>query len=195
MFSSIDKLHVLHVKDQIQFNLYKKMSFLSGFNIYKEDWFLSGGAIGALIRGEEPNDYDIWFENIVVSHHMINLITSTPTILDQVKELTGNYFGLEVEGKLITPNAITMKNGLQFITNYQGSPDVVRKNFDFVHCLPYYSLSHKKLYISEQQYMACENKILIPNLPIQKIDQKRIAKFASQGWNTDAVKQVEDICL
>lgn len=82
---------------------------------------------------------------------------------------------------LITANAVTLTNELQFITGFSGSPDSVRANFDFVHCLPWYDFANDKLYISEEQYEACCGKILIINNS-QLPSKKRVDKLISKGF-------------
>jgi hypothetical protein len=124
--------------------------------------FVTGGCIGSLIRGEEPNDIDVFFHSEVVAETYKRIIMASK--MDEVKDMSA--YGVDVDDdpeKCITKNAITMLNGIQYITAFTGTPNEVRSAFDFVHCTPYYDPSKDSLFISPIAYHACLNKILIVN--------------------------------
>jgi len=82
--------------------------------------------------------------------------------------------------KVITQNAITLKNKMQFITlaKYEDA----RIGFDFIHCMPYYDLSSEKFFISEQQMDVIAKKKLVKNPKGREPVQWRIDKFLARGW-------------
>ena len=145
------------------------------------EWYLTGGAIGALLRDDIPNDYDIFFETHGAMSHVSDLIKGSMDLIQHVEESDSKYGNLIIDNKLVTTNAITMKNGLQFITRVAGSPDKVRESFDYVHCMPYYSFATNHLFISEEQYDCCMNKVLKVNNETTVTD-KRKTKFIMQGF-------------
>ena len=87
---------------------------------------------------------------------------------------------------LITENAVTLTNDIQFI--YLGTADVCRANFDFVHCMPWYDIQTQKLYISEAQFTAIKNKRLVYNLTGESIKDRRIQKYIAKGWQPQLVE-------
>ena len=125
---------------------------------------MSGGCIASLLQGEDPKDFDIWFTSKLVADPIINLYTNDGSYKNDVKDVDPKYRdSVGIDGKLITENAITLKDDLQLITKNYGTPDEIRKSFDFVHCMPYYIPSEDKLYISREQYDCCVNRILRVN--------------------------------
>ena len=53
---------------------------------------------------------------------------------------------------MITENAITLADNVQIITFNYGIPDIIRKDFDFEHCKPYYESFTDRLFMSREQY-------------------------------------------
>jgi hypothetical protein len=114
--------------------------------------------------------------------HVVNLITGSPDLMQHVQEVDQKYRDvMGKDGKCITENAITMKNGLQFIIKHYGDHTKVRETFDFVHCMPVYSFSERRLRISEEQFECCTKKILKINNK-DAVTDKRTAKFQALGY-------------
>lgn len=145
-----------------------------------DDMFLSGGAIASLIQGQKPKDWDVYFQNVlsqdVVKKIFIDANKDEIAVIDEkYRQVTSN------DGLCITENAITLKNGIQFITKHIGTPDQIRETFDFVHCKPYYHFGHDLLFISKEQYDLCFNKKLkINNMKAQTT--WRQSKFEQRGY-------------
>lgn len=148
------------------------------------DAYLSGGAIASLLQNETPKDWDYYFNDFSSMHNISQFLTNTNNadLIQDVDPAYSEVFG--TNGKMITSQAITTVTGDSFITLLYGHPDQVRKSFDYVHCMPYYDISSKKLYISPKQYRACTHKKLIVNNP-QSIKTWRTEKFKQRGY-TDA---------
>ena len=108
-------------------------------------------------------------------------MSDTPT-LNEVAGVTPGYMTeVKVRDKLVTPNAITFKNGLQVIT-MTGKEH--RETFDFVHCMPYFDMATQQLFISRQQYDAIKNKKLIKNPKhTNHLSMERVQKFIDRGWS------------
>lgn len=145
-----------------------------------DNMFISGGAIASLIQQASVNDWDIYFKDAASE-------ATASTILekyyrDNIKDVDPKYHDcLGKDGKMITANAITMEDGLQFITMTNGDPKDVRASFDYVHCMPYYDFNRDALYISEKQYDACINKKLIVNNQ-HVVKPWREEKFLARGY-------------
>lgn len=161
-----------------------------------DNWFVSGGCIASILRGEQPNDYDIYFRTKETMDHVVALITGSPDLMQHVKDIEEKYRDvMGKDGKCITENAITMKNGLQFITKHYGDDSSIRDTFDFVHCMPVYSFSDRRLRISEEQYDCCVKKILKINC-LDNVTHKRTEKFKNLGYtipeHDTLVEDIED---
>jgi hypothetical protein len=110
-------------------------------------------------------------------------MSDTPT-LNEVADVTSGYMTItNVDGKLVTANAITFKNGLQVIIK---ADKTHRDTFDFVHCMPYFDMKTQQLFISRLQYDAIKNKQLIENPKFPQFSQHRTDKFLKRGWTIRA---------
>jgi hypothetical protein len=142
---------------------------------------LSGSSISSMYHGEEPKDYDLWISGSGPFLHERSYLEALikNSYDNYVAEYSQEYGGV-MTGKVITENAITMKNKLQLITieNYRDA----RKNFDFIHCMPYYDLPQKTLFISEQQMDIIDKKKLVRNPGGRVPLEWRIEKFKNRGW-------------
>jgi ABC-type antimicrobial peptide transport system permease subunit len=152
-------------------------SELSGF--LRDKAILTGGAISSLMHNETPKDYDLYLQDkndIMFFKQYVNDMNK-----DFIQDADEKYVEVQVEGKLVTANATTFKNGLQVITLHTADS---RSTFDFVHCMPWYKISDNKLYISKKQYNAILNKHLIKNEHENAfaLSKKRIEKYTAKGW-------------
>lgn len=170
MFTEAEEIKIVSVKSTIKMEtesfLYQLGSFYSKGVLEDtlKNIFISGGCIASLLQGEKVNDYDLYFKTETVMNDIRMIYTKT-SLKDQIEDVSENYReALGTDGKLITENAITLKNGVQLITKHFGHPDKLRKTFDYVHCMPYYDFAEDKLYISRVQYDAIINKKLIWNM-------------------------------
>lgn len=153
--------------------------------IIKTKCIVSGSCFSSMFHGEEPKDYDIWFRNSVDINPTKKLVIDAYD--DYIESWSQDYKGDETTvkkepgDKVITANAITLKNKVQLIiiSDYK----TCRERFDYKHCLPYYDLLDDKFYISQEQMMSIEQKKLIPNTPFA-VNKARFQKFYDRGWRT-----------
>lgn len=142
--------------------------------------FLTGGAIASLLQDEQPKDWDFYFNDYDLMWRFKQRIENDYTsYVSDVDEKYKEFLGQD--GKMITANAITMNDNASFITLVTGTPQEIRKTFDYVHCTPYYDLKQDKLYISKQQYDACVKKMLIVNNKMM-VKAHRTDKFLERGY-------------
>jgi hypothetical protein len=152
-------------------------SELGGF--LRDKAILTGGAISSLMLNEHPNDFDLYLQDkndIMFFKQYVNDMNK-----DFIQDANEKYVEVQVEGKLVTANATTFKNGLQVITLATADS---RSTFDFVHCMPWYKISTHTLYISKKQYNAILNKQLIKNEHPNAfaLTHNRIEKYTAKGW-------------
>ena len=144
---------------------------------------LSGSSISSLYHSEPVKDFDLWCKDIHVLSTMEKEIPekySNQIMEYDEKDSYGNLTGKKQNQKIITNNAITMTGKVQLIT--LSTYDILRKQFDFVHCMPYYDLSEKKFYISPHQLECIAKKKLELNPDAKKPLEWRIEKFKNRGW-------------
>lgn len=102
----------------------------------------------------------------------------------------------------ITPNAISLTNGIQLITRFTGSPDDILSNFDFIHTNNYYLYGTNQLVTNHKAIESILTRQLIYNgskYPICSMIRTR--KFIKRGWNVSAGEylkmafQIQDLDL
>ena len=182
-FSQSDKTSILRLKSSIAsyYNLQmKKIGDRQLESLFYDNCIITGGCIASLFHGEDVNDIDVYAK----TNPAMRIIKDY--IIDFGKNIkSGSLYKLDEDTPprpLITENAVTLTNDVQFI--YLGTADVCRANFDFVHCMPWYDLNTQKLHISEAQFTAIKSKTLVPNISGEAIKDRRIEKYSIKGWNT-----------
>ena len=123
--------------------------------------FVSGGAIGSLLRQEPVNDLDIFFTDKIFLDDIEAVAQNEKFQEEMVESHDGRYAETKVQGKLITANAVTLKNKVQLITRVYGTPKEITDGFDYVHCTPWYDIYNHKLHITPQAYEYIMNKKLV----------------------------------
>ena len=161
---------------------------------YLGSYFVSGGCVASLLQGEIPKDYDIYFYHKEWADGVVKLYTKDPAYQNEVATYDEKYRDVSVDtnGMVITENAVTLKNNLQLITKHYGTPEEIRKTFDFVHCLPYYNSQDDKFYISREQYDCCVNKILKVN-NTSNLTPWREEKFKKRGYEYGEISTPNNI--
>ena len=150
---------------------------------YLKDGIITGGAFASLWHHEEPKDWDFYFNDTnLMSNFQALMYNTSPTsvFMDYVKD-AGPYFKqTQIDGKLVTANAVTFKCGLQMITMAVASH---RKYFDFIHCMPYYDYNKDELRISPQQLDVIKRKEIVKNPNFSGTPKPfRVEKYLDRGW-------------
>jgi len=139
---------------------------------------VTGGCSSSLYFNQEPNDWDLLFKDEVSANSFRGYITQHQ---EDVLDMT-EYNGTDIKGaKLITANAVTLKNKVQVIDwKWQ------RNNFDYIHCMPWYDLQADKYHIASEQYDAIKNKQLIARDPDTfKPNDRRLKKWLDRGFTIE----------
>ena len=150
---------------------------------YLKDGIITGGAIASLWHHEEPKDWDFYFNDSNMMSNFQSLVYNTSPnsmMMDHVKD-AGPYFKqTQIDGKLVTANAVTFNCGLQMITMATANH---RKYFDFVHCMPFYDYNKDELRISPQQLDSIKRKQIIKNPNFKGTPKPfRVEKYLDRGW-------------
>ena len=151
--------------------------------LLKKDCILSGSSISSIYHNEQPKDYDFWLKDYAFKTAEALKANIVERYSSAILDIADNYGQPGAKGApvpCVTPNAITFKNKFQLI--FIGDYHSERKNFDFLHCTPYYDLNTDKFYISERQYYAIRDKKLIIHSKTRTLSDYRIQKFMSRGW-------------
>jgi len=185
-FTVAEVTNILNAKDHIVSKVSEFAMTIKKLGIGAEvDFFVSGGCTASLLQGEVPKDFDVYFIHKGICDEVVKLYKSE-SYKNEVATYNEKYRDVDFddgsgEKLVITENAMTLKNGIQVIIKHHGIPDAVRRTFDFVHCLPYYSSVGNKFYISRGQYDCCVNKTLkINSGSIPALG--RIEKFKKRGY-------------
>lgn len=158
--------------------------------------FVAGGAILSLLRGEEPNDIDIYFRNpetaLLAAKHFkfYPIVREFYDILgtkeDRIYLTETNYSILKEEGLcpvFVSPNAITLNNGFQLIMRYTGDPESIISKFDFAHTQMYWSReTGVKISDKAKNSLILNELLYLPGAyPLSSLF--RLRKFLLRGWN------------
>jgi hypothetical protein len=156
-------------------------------SVLYDSCIITGGCISSLYFGEKVNDIDLYAKDTKKLATVKTLITD---ISIHIKEVKG-YSLTDADNRLITNNAITLKNDVQFITI--ADAETCRKKFDFIHCMPWFDIKTQKLHISESQFNSIKNRQLVPNISGETIKEYRLQKYLDKGWKSWEPKQTTSI--
>jgi len=188
-FTQSEKTAILKLKSSIAsyYNLQmKKLGDRTLESLFYSNCVITGGCIQSLFHNESVNDIDVYAKGPkAIAEIQSYLITSKNNI---IKSSTGYDLDSDTSAKpkphlLITTNAITLTNDVQFI--HLDTAEACRQKFDFIHCMPYYDLLTQKLHISETQFRVISSKKLIANIKGEDVKDFRIKKYLEKGWSYD----------
>lgn len=89
--------------------------------------------------------------------------------------------------KFISSNAITLSDGIQIITRFFGTPAEIHSNFDFVHCMNYWTSNERRVVLNHEALETLLTKELRyrgSKYPLCSILRTR--KFIQRGWTINA---------
>jgi len=92
----------------------------------------------------------------------------------------------------LTSNAITLADEVQLIIRFQGEPEEIHKNYDFVHCTNYYTSWDDEI-VLQKDALECilnkELKYIGSKYPLCSVIRTR--KFITRGWTINAGQYVK----
>lgn len=186
MFSENDRTKILKLKSSIAsyYSLQmKKIGDRQLESLFYSNCVITGGMISSIFHDEAVADIDLYARSgkslTLIKDYIINTNKNIKSVDMYELDSDGNKKNTGMARPLVTENAVTLTNDVQFI--YMGTWDECKAKFDFVHCLPYYDITTQKLYISESQFNSIKNKQLIPT-GLVELKDKRIEKYTKRGW-------------
>jgi hypothetical protein len=87
----------------------------------------------------------------------------------------------------LSSNAITLSNKVQIVLRFYGEPDEIHGNYDFAHCMNYWTSWNKELVLkpdSLESLLSKELKYVGSLYPICSV--VRLRKFIQRGWRINA---------
>lgn len=179
-FSQYEKTAILKLKSSIAsyYNLQmKKLGDRMLDSHFYTHCIITGGCIQSLYHNEPVNDIDVYAKTKkAITDIQSYLLTAKADIIK-----SGKQYDLDkAPALLVTTNAITLTNDVQFI--HLADAETCRQKFDFVHCMPYYDIATQKLHISETQLRSISAKQLIHNAKGEAPKEYRIQKYVAKGW-------------
>lgn len=182
-------------------------------DIFRRNVILTGGAISSLIRGETPNDWDLYFRSgddliEILNHYLyeygIKAFYENREIVYRNKfETYEAYFDktelpktlVEHGGLHLTDNALSL-NMIQFITKHIGEPLDIINTFDFLHCMPYFTYQDGVV-IADEMIESIRSKQLYYHGNDHTLGSMlRLNKFLKKGWiiaDSELIKLHENI--
>lgn len=191
MFSPEEKTRIQTVKEnihkQIEFS-FEELRGLEGATsleqMIREKFVVSGGISASIFTSTAIKDIDLYYRETVVvndlNEQMNRLFDEDGLYHHFVKEVNPAYNVGTVNGKLITVNAITLKNNMQLI-KLAGIKEC-QEIFDFKHCLPIYDIKNNIYKISRNSFDALSTKKLMMHHN-SATKPHRVEKFRARGWD------------
>lgn len=167
----------------------------------KDKVIVTGGALVSLMNREEVNDYDVYLADIetakvlgdyyagmagcgcVIKNDRLNILVGG----DGYKELTKPEEKKVFKPLFITGNAVTLSDNFQIILRFQGSPQEIHSNFDFIHCTNHYEHWNREVVINPlalESIVSKELQYVGSKYPLASIMRTR--KFIKRGWTCNA---------
>lgn len=182
--------------------------------LVRENSMITGGCITSMLLQEPVNDFDIYFRNketaIAVAEYYVKIMNKGEVKVedDRVKiHIKSKGFAGELpeDGKDDTPfeseeennqnyepiyissNAITLSGKIQIILRFYGDPEDIHENYDFAHCLNYWTSWGEELVLNKEALECTLTKELRykgSKYPLCSIFRTR--KFITRGWEINA---------
>lgn len=133
---------------------------------FKPSCYIAGGSIASIVLGEEPKDYDMWFES--------------PEAFKDVDD--SRWVTAFQTGKTKYATTCTLPSGkiVQFVQNRMGPPSQLVPQFDFRHTHSYYlqngTLSYDRDFI-ERKCLEFKGRL---DHPMNTME--RVLKFSKRGY-------------
>jgi hypothetical protein len=148
----------------------------------RDSFVVAGGISASIFTGTAVKDIDLYHRAAPVeainNSLQVNFLAEDAPWRHLIKDINPAYMVGEVNGKLVTANAITLINDMQLIR--LGAVEDCRKIFDFKHCLPVYDIKNKLYQISRNEFDSLTTKKLMTHSGTPK--SHRLDKFLNRGW-------------
>lgn len=185
MFTEFDKKELVALRSSVLQYYSKKLGELNDpklTSLFFNSCIITGGCISSIYHNMPVNDIDLYAKTTKDIKIISDFLKEVGVFIKTTKsyELEDGSGNTTQQAALITNNAITLTNDIQFITLAEA--EVARNKFDFIHCMPWIDIKTQKLYISEAQFQSIKSRTLIANKSGEKPKDYRIQKYVSKGW-------------
>lgn len=184
--------------------------------LFRKHTYIAGGAIASLIRGEEPKDYDIFFDDScalkqilkyyvdkhnemytgTTKHYEIKMNFTedrTSLILNSPYVKSSDEDNKEMNPVVFSATAVSFPRGYQLIIDSDNEESKSVDRFDYVHTMGYFHPFRNKLEVKDETLRAIKEHKLIYNAqgnnPIGSA--KRLLRFVARGWEIDNKEHVK----
>jgi hypothetical protein len=154
-------------------------------------------AKSAGIAGEEgtskPYQYFESHPEQVGEEYVADVMDRPDQIMDAHEETEQLALQTATDGKpkyrpvFLTSNAITLSDKIQIVLRFQGEPDDIHANYDFVHCTSYWTSWDEELVLKPEAMeaiLAKELRYVGSKYPVCSV--VRLRKFIARGWRINA---------
>lgn len=171
---------------------------------------VSGGSIVSLLNNDDINDYDLYFKDFTTCLDIARYFVSKFNEISNTKAaiFVDDSFRIRIrvqsEGVakinkdiakdlpkfspiFLSSNAITLTGDIQLVIRFYGNPKEIHENYDFIHCMNYWSSWDNETVLNEESLSAIINKELVyvgSKYPLCSIIRTR--KFIKRGWSINA---------
>ncbi len=136
------------------------------------------------------------------------IVNNSGQIEEAYQETEGKALATEDDGKpkyrpvFMSTNAITLSHGIQIVIRFYGEPDAIHENYDFAHCMNYWTSWDRKLVTRMEALTALlsrELRYVGSKYPVCSV--MRLRKFIARGWTINAgqilkmIMQINDLDL
>ena len=160
----------------IKEKLLQVFKMVEGFTGPLNNSYIAGGAIASLVLGEEPKDYDIWFEN---PEDYFNAVNSLSNNFRKLLELQGHT------PSTTSKYATSIKIGgidVQLVQSRMGAPEVVVPTFDFKHTQSW--MKRDGTMSVDEEFIKRKQLVFVPgNFSHPVNTMQRVNKFARRGYD------------
>lgn len=143
--------------------------------------FIAGGAIASLVLGETPNDYDIWFEEPAGFLAAFDAVSKNQ-FDDRISEIINSKYA----------TTLKLKSGtkIQLVQSRFGVPEVLTKQFDFLHTQGY--MKRDGTLVCDEEFIKSKKLVFVPgNFSHPVNTMQRVNKFARRGYDIPFETTVE----
>lgn len=114
-------------------------------------------------------------------------VVSYDTAVDIIQQVTENEEKEKYRPVFLSSNAITLSNKVQLIIRFYGNADEIHSNYDFVHCINYWSSAERQLVLKQpalESLLSKELQYIGSKYPLASVIRTR--KFLNRGWTLNA---------
>jgi len=161
--------------------------------LFEAKAFIAGGAVTSTLMGDEPKDVDFFFCDSKSAEAVIGSVLPGGLPKEQNFDPARSMQGVDTKKvSFVTPWALSMVHGAQFISKWTGEPVAVMTGFDFAHTKGFYSPTSQGVKVEQEALEAIAIRRLKYTGSEQPVSSLfRLRKFMQRGWKV----RISDLLL